>query len=267
MKKHKGYKMFVGCLPSDISTQELQIVFSTYGHVTDIHVMTARSKSAHACAFICYAREESGEDAISVLDGVYKIRKGGEEILPLKVSWAESSGNSGSQGWGRTSNGRGKGYSHYRGSSGCWQRTSWQQASWQQASWKDWLKVNSWQHQDMWRRSQMWGDHVLSDGNYRATKCSPPLFPESRIFIGNLPSDVRDDALDYVFSCYGTVNKIDILAGHSKNGQACAFIEYSTAAEAETAIMTLDDKYEIRPGNGPIMVKHAGPSALCGGTL
>mmetsp|Transcript_55061 Transcript_55061/g.99157 ORF Transcript_55061/g.99157 Transcript_55061/m.99157 type:complete len:160 (-) Transcript_55061:98-577(-) len=60
-----------------------------------------------------------------------------------------------------------------------------------------------------------------------------------------------------VFKSYGSVVKTHIMAGKSKSGQSCAFIEYSAANEAETAMLTLHEKYEIKPGAGPILVKRA----------
>ena len=52
-------------------------------------------------------------------------------------------------------------------------------------------------------------------------------------------------------------NRAYIMAGKSNSGQSCAFVEYSSAAEADVAIQTLHDKYEIRPGAGMILVKRA----------
>ena len=43
--------------------------------------------------------------------------------------------------------------------------------------------------------------------------------------------------------------------GKSDSGQACAFIEYSTQMEAQTAITTLNNNYEIREGNGKIVCR------------
>ncbi|CAE8685690.1 unnamed protein product [Polarella glacialis] len=81
--------------------------------------------------------------------------------------------------------------------------------------------------------------------------------PCTRLFVGNLPPEITTEALDYVFKSYGSVVKTHIMAGKSKSGQSCAFIEYSAANEAETAMLTLHEKYEIKPGAGPILVKRA----------
>lgn len=78
-----------------------------------------------------------------------------------------------------------------------------------------------------------------------------------KLFIGNLPADIQQDALRIVFSHYGQVTNIHCMGGKSRSGQACAFIEYATPIEAETAILTLHEKYEIRPGEGNIIVKYA----------
>merc|ERR1711879_693318 len=86
----------------------------------------------------------------------------------------------------------------------------------------------------------------------------PPAAPGCKLFVSNLPSDIQEDALKYVFSSYGTVAKVHIMAGKAKSGQSCAFVEYSNPQEAEVAIATLHEKYEIRTGEGSIIVKHAG---------
>ena len=48
---HPG-KIFVGNLPNDITKEVLYQVFSTYGLVSDVHVMVGKSDSGQACAFI-----------------------------------------------------------------------------------------------------------------------------------------------------------------------------------------------------------------------
>merc|ERR1712129_330731 len=79
----------------------------------------------------------------------------------------------------------------------------------------------------------------------------------TKLFVGNLPTDIQQEAIRMVFAHYGNVTNIHIMQGKSRSGQACAFVEYATALEAETAILTLHEKYEIRPGEGAIMVKYA----------
>merc|ERR1719203_933391 len=83
----------------------------------------------------------------------------------------------------------------------------------------------------------------------------------TKLFVGNLPTDVQQEAIRMVFSHYGNVTNIHVMQGKSRSGQACAFVEYSTPLEAETAILTLHEKYEIRPGEGAIMVKYANSAA------
>jgi len=84
---------------------------------------------------------------------------------------------------------------------------------------------------------------------------------KTKLFVGNLPADIQEEAINIVFSHYGTVTNIYIMSGKAKSGQACAFVEYSAPIEAETAVLTLHEKYEIRPGDGPILVKYAQPGA------
>lgn len=257
MPQNDGHKLFVGCLPPDITSEDLNVVFGTYGEVADIHVMpAAKSKFGHACAFVSYVKREAGEDAIAVLNDVYKIREG-SEVLPIKVSWARpnnSAGYTGDHDWGKagygTGNagcgnvGSGRADGGWHGNAGSVGGGGWQQ----QVSWQGTWQQQSWEQPGDWDSGHpKGGSGTTGDG-----------LPGNRLFIGNLPADVGNDALDYVFSTYGKVNKIHIMTGRAKSGQACAFVEYSALDEAETAILTLHNKYEIRSGDGPIMVKHAG---------
>lgn len=79
----------------------------------------------------------------------------------------------------------------------------------------------------------------------------------TKLFVGNLPMEVQPDALQDLFGTYGVVTNIHLMAGKSASGQSCAFVEYSTASEAETAIYHLHEKYETLPGQGQIIVKYA----------
>merc|ERR1719210_259345 len=87
---------------------------------------------------------------------------------------------------------------------------------------------------------------------------------KTKLFVGNLPSDISQEAIHLVFSYYGTVTNIHIMAGKAKSGQSCAFVEYSAPIEAETAVLTLHEKYEICPGDGCIMVKYANSTPRTG---
>merc|ERR1712025_992281 len=77
----------------------------------------------------------------------------------------------------------------------------------------------------------------------------------AKLFIGNLPPDIDDASLYTVFGAYGVVKCVFVMRTGSVSGQACAFVEYGTEFEAQTAINTLHNKYEIRPGEGPISVR------------
>lgn len=83
---------------------------------------------------------------------------------------------------------------------------------------------------------------------------------KTKLFVGNLPADMTAEVLSTVFRTYGTVTNTHVMAGKSKSGQSCAFVEYATPLEAETAVLTLHEKYEIRPGDGSIIVKYANNS-------
>lgn len=87
-----------------------------------------------------------------------------------------------------------------------------------------------------------------NDGN-------PVRTPSNKVFAGNLPAKVTKKQLQYVFQNYGTVKDIILMQGKSHSGHSCAIIEYTNEAEARTSILTLHQKYEIKRGEGPIVVR------------
>lgn len=342
-KSVEGWKLFVGGLPSDVLKDELESVFSTYGEVNKVHVMTPHSLSGRVAAFIFYDNEQAADDAIKVLDGQYKIREDAE--TPIQVRWASekldkgtwggkgdryqgdygkgSWSGHGTDGWGASQWSSGGHKEGHKGKSrggkagkAAWQN-SWEDDSWYDAGdiwaaddWHDqsWNSAPSWQDNsagwygkggDTYGKSYdkggKWGSRSKGDewhsakndthkggkgkhgkgdstsgcrgakgadkGKDTSASFDRGEVSDTKLFVGNLPDDISEDALQYVFRTYGTVNHIHIMSGKSKTGQACAFIEYTAAQGAETAAFTLNGKYEIRPGYGPLKVKKANSSS------
>jgi len=307
-------KLFVGSLPQNITKEELEIVFKTYGEVTDIHVIggdKAKSSSGQACAFVTYAARQSAEDAIQVLNGIYKIRE--NEPNPIQVNWPKNGGDKG--GKGKDGGGKGGGFdaskggggfdggygggacqgggcyggcgggcgggcygnpyaggygpcggggcggygcnSVFGGKGGCCGGGGWD--AWGGGKGYD----GGWggDKGGCWNGGGCKGGFPGGDGKGKGGggggggKGAAP--PTPKLFVGNLPNDIGEDALSYVFNNYGKVQKVHIMAGKSNSGQSCAFVEYGSVAEADVAIQTLHEKYEIRPGAGMILVKRA----------
>ncbi|CAL1143501.1 unnamed protein product [Cladocopium goreaui] len=103
--------------------------------------------------------------------------------------------------------------------------------------------------------------------------------------VRNLPADIKEKEVKYIFSKYGTVRSADVvmwpglptlcangslapleisLANRQKTDwQACAFITYSTADAAATAIRALNGVYRPRSSSPePLAVMLARPGAL-----
>eukprot|EP00927_Polykrikos_kofoidii_P014336 TRINITY_DN16279_c0_g1_i1.p1 TRINITY_DN16279_c0_g1~~TRINITY_DN16279_c0_g1_i1.p1 ORF type:complete len:349 (-),score=66.55 TRINITY_DN16279_c0_g1_i1:216-1193(-) len=312
-----GYKLFVGGLPRDITPEELQAVFPTYGEVVSVHVVPSsaeKSKTGHCCAFVIYKTKEAAEDAISVLDGKYKIREG-EGVQPIHVSWprpkdfagkgkvdmgfkgkgdgfgCKGKGGCGGPGYGGPAN---SWDNSWKGGGGGWQQSSWGgDRGWQQGGWDNggWGGDKGGWGGDKggWGGDKGGWGCEKGKGQYgggkgggadyfggygggkgcdhgKASKgwskdggggCGGDGLEAGKLFVGNLPGDINEESMKYVFDNYGKVLKIHIMSGRAKSGQACAFVEYGSQPEAETAIATLHDKYEIRPGDGPILVKRS----------
>jgi len=67
---------------------------------------------------------------------------------------------------------------------------------------------------------------------------------EARIYIGNLPSDIRSREVEDLFEKYGKIMDVDIKLPRSGGGPAFAFLEFDDQRDAQDAIRGRDG-YEI----------------------
>mmetsp|Transcript_10306 Transcript_10306/g.32030 ORF Transcript_10306/g.32030 Transcript_10306/m.32030 type:complete len:466 (-) Transcript_10306:67-1464(-) len=329
----QGPELFVGSLPSDCTEEDLKTVFSTYGEVKALHFISSPTGSPLKCAFVMYARQESAEDAIKVLHGVYKMRESAEQ--PVQVRWANErtkgagkDGGKGGDAWGGGKCGGGK------AGDGGWQAVgSWQdwQGGWQDGSsawgggwdkggcWDKGGGKGGWQDGPGWwdgKGGGAWGGCKGGDDGWQCGKGGKDWYgctgggkdwkggkgddwkgkggdwtggkgcdwkggkgdgwkggkgdgwkggkgdsvseaPSKRLYVANLPEDIAENALEYVFNTYGKVEKVHIMTNKAINGCVSAFVELTSPEDAETAILSLNNKYEIRAGYGPILVRYA----------
>lgn len=260
------HKLFVGNLPSDTSREEIEAVFSAYGVVADVHIMDGtRSASGQSCAFVVYQRQAEAEYAIASLDGVYSARPGLEPITvklarPPAMQSALPASHSQAFAWGGAGSALGQG--GHAGASLMAHRPG---------------VISGLGHvQAPAISSTARAPHAIAPraaapraavtGAFGVPAPPPPnpsvSMQPSKVFVGNLPADIREEAIHHVFGHYGMVRQVHVMTGRSKSGQSCAFVEYSSPSEAETAILTLHEKYEIRPGEGTILVKWAANSGI-----
>ncbi|OLP98461.1 28 kDa ribonucleoprotein, chloroplastic [Symbiodinium microadriaticum] len=114
---------------------------------------------------------------------------------------------------------------------------------------------------------------------------SVTMTADTKIFVKNLPSDIKEKEVKYIFSKYGVVQAADVIMWPGTptlcpNGnlasvetplstrqkvewQACAFITYSKAEAAGTAVKALNGVYRPRSSSPePLAVMLARPGAL-----
>jgi RNA recognition motif-containing protein len=245
-----AHKLFVGNLPSDVTQEDLKTVFNTYGTTTDVHIMSGKSSSGQICAFVVYETFEAGEVAIASLDSKYCIRE--DSTSPIQVKWAKPPGAAPAPQQTYPPVG---GYQPL------------QTAPLQYSAFAPPVTANY--GIPDYGIPAVGGYGAFGGAMMAATAAPTGLIGTSpalgggtsKLFVGNLPTDIQQDAIKMVFGTYGTVTNVHIMAGKAKSGQSCAFVEYSSPIEAETAILTLHEKYEIRPGAGNLIVKYSNNSA------
>ena len=82
---------------------------------------------------------------------------------------------------------------------------------------------------------------------------------ENKLFVGGVPTGCGDKELRALFSTYGEVLDVYILASKaSQEGQrGCAFVRYSTPQSCAMAIEALHGKYAMKTGELPLVVRYA----------
>lgn len=270
MANGERHKIFAGSLPPDTTQEELMIVFGTYGNPVDIHLMGGKSTSGQCCAFVVYDSRDAAESAIASLDGVYAMREDGS--APIRVSWARPGPDRGS-GAPRAPQTVAPAHHHHQPAM---VKPQLQQTLLAAPAAPVHVPARVVAGHSVGAVAHHQQQLHASQGGHQAAPCAgglgaggvvpPPPPPDptlmkqkTKLFVGNLPPDISQEAINIVFSHYGTVTNIHIMVGKAKSGQACAFVEYSAPIEAETAVLTLHEKYEIRPGDGAILVKYAAP--------
>lgn len=266
-------KLFIGNLPSDVTTEELSYVFGSYGTVAKLHLMDAtRSKSGHACAFVVYTTPEAAATAIRTLDGVYKIRENAPEPISVSVARGHSiaPGEAGPAAAASTLLMPGvPGVSPVQpatmGAMGTMAgaptmpmtTTIPAQPSLDPLAAMQPTMTFAPQQPTMAPQApaQLAAPVLGAPPMGGGFPGAPPTKSMCKLFVGDLPSDITKEAILFVFSNYGNVTDVHVMTGKSRSGAACAIVEYSNEVEAQTAIATLHQKYEIRAGAGPISVR------------
>jgi len=89
-------KLFVGNLFANLPKEALFTVFSDFGRVVNVHVMTGKSKFGSACAFVELSNPQEAETALRAMHQKYEPRIG-SGTAPITVTYfqSQSSGKAG----------------------------------------------------------------------------------------------------------------------------------------------------------------------------
>lgn len=81
------FKLFVGNMPGDVTSDEIESVFRKFGTIVEVHIMCGnRSKSGQSSAFVKFISHESCEAAISEMHLKGTIRIGDPIMLVVKYA-------------------------------------------------------------------------------------------------------------------------------------------------------------------------------------
>eukprot|EP00928_Gymnodinium_smaydae_P092188 TRINITY_DN759_c0_g1_i2.p1 TRINITY_DN759_c0_g1~~TRINITY_DN759_c0_g1_i2.p1 ORF type:complete len:345 (-),score=95.38 TRINITY_DN759_c0_g1_i2:127-1071(-) len=277
-------KLFVGQLPDDIGEDEIKMIFATYGPVEDVHLLPSKDSSVknRRASFVTYETVEAARAAIQVLNDVYKFRPEAEQPITVKVAkprqkggdkgggkgWNDSYGKGGgkdSYGYDRGSKG-GKGYDRggydNKGYGGGYDKGGYGKGSDRGGYDRGYDRGGYDQggkgyDRGGYDRGGKGYDQGGYNSGYDRNGGRQGDDDGKKLYVANLPTDIDKGSLESVFGTYGSLEDVVILPPRGTSNQACAFVIYNKPSDAKQAIAAMEQGYEIRPGEGNILVKPA----------
>merc|ERR1712203_502948 len=88
-------------------------------------------------------------------------------------------------------------------------------------------------------------------------KCDEDPEQVPKVFVGQLPTDIKEEEIEVIFRTYGEVKSVIIAEGKG-NSSKIGFVEYANLEQCRTAMSSLDDNYKFRKDSDrPIKVNWA----------
>jgi RNA recognition motif-containing protein len=87
---------------------------------------------------------------------------------------------------------------------------------------------------------------------------NPPVAPEPKLFVGQIPFEVTTPDVQTLFSRYGTVKSALVISGSDGRSKGCAMVLFDTWGQAEAAQLALNGTTALG-GQKAMVVKFADP--------
>ncbi|CAH8463183.1 unnamed protein product [Schistosoma rodhaini] len=246
------HKIYVGNLPPDTKTRDIENLFSKYGPIAAID-LKAGQRRGPPFAFVEFEDELDASDAVRGRDGYnfdgYALRV----ELPRTGGFNNGNGGPNPNQFRRGGFNRGGG-----GASGPSRRSDFRVIV------TGLPPTGSWQ--DLKDHMREAGDVGYADVFRDGTGVVEFLRTTHKIYVGNLPPDTKTRDIENLFSKYGPIAAIDLKAGQ-RRGPPFAFVEFEDELDASDAVRGRDgynfDGYALRvelPRTGGFNNGNGGPN-------
>ncbi|XP_073474696.1 CUGBP Elav-like family member 4 isoform X7 [Aquarana catesbeiana] len=221
MKDHDAIKLFIGQIPRNLDEKDLKPLFEEFGKIYELTVLKDRFTGMHkGCAFLTYCERESALKAQSALHE-QKTLPGMNRPIQVKPADSES---------------RGAG-------------------TWQPASLGIWCRERG---ENRVLRSGLDYSNACLVNYENELLCSACTYKEDRkLFVGMLNKQQSEDDVRRLFEAFGNIEECTILRGPDGNSKGCAFVKYSSHAEAQAAINALHGSQTMPGASSSLVVKFA----------
>jgi RNA recognition motif-containing protein len=215
---YNDFKLFVGNMPGDVSADEISAVFSKFGQVFEVHIMSGnRSRSGQSSAFVKFTSYDACHEAIAAFHMKGKIRPTDNDFLSVRFAKLSPSPT--------------------RGPSPEPQIIG---------------AVFEPKHSPQGTCLVSLETSTTASSTPASTPMASPTYRQmphtglTKLFVGGLPAYVDRDDLIAIFAPFGKVESVHLMNNNkSKSGQSCGFINYFHRNEALRAMEQLGGKYVV----------------------
>ena len=239
-------RLFIGQVPADLTEEDVKIYFDQFGTLQEVSLLKNKNDVSAGCAFIQFDTWEACDRAIAASNGKVVFASAApkkhsgknNKIKALVVKYAKAKHPINS-----TSHGSDDAAMHVQ----------------HQASWPHQM------YGGMYPMPQGTGYHVspyipYNQAVYHMGQCSYQMVEDAdsrKLFVGQLPRHVHEDALAQLFGFFGAIESVTILRDSISNeSHGCGFVTFISRYNAMMAAQTMNGQ-PCSQGGRPMVVQFA----------
>lgn len=221
--------LWVGSLPTDVTTDEIREKFSKCGKIDEVFIGPRKSHEQYVYCFVHFRDGQGFENAMRLREDELMLRS---QLLRLKKGLNRQHSRAKAYSWGDRGSHRDK--NAWRDDRNDRSRRDWDGNGRDGRDGRD----GRWRKEPP-KTSQFWWDAGASGSSHPMKLQVKAGYEERRIYVGNLPAKVTEDDIRHHFHTFGEIEFVS-LKHKTKEQESFCFLGFDSAGAASSAIRQMD---------------------------